>query len=108
MGDNLYKEGAMVRPGGVTVNNQLEFIKLDTSSNALPGTPSSLVDTEFTGATSSIKAQVIDVLAVSGSGLPATLYVKYTDTSSGTAGTSAIRMAPGENMTNGSGTTLTV
>ena len=108
MGDNLYKEGAMVRPGGVTVNNQLEFIKLDTSSNALPGTPSSLVDTEFTGATSSIKAQVIDVLADSGSGLPATLYVKYTDTSSGTAGTSAIRMAPGENMTNGSGTTLTV
>ena len=108
IGNNLYKEGAMVRPGGVTVNNQLEFIKLDTSSNALPGAPSSLVDTEFTGATSSIKAQVIDVLADSGSGLPATLYVKYTDTSSGTAGTSAIRMAPGENMTNGSGTTLTV
>ena len=35
MGDNLYKEGAMVRPGGVTVNNQIEFIKLDTSTNAM-------------------------------------------------------------------------
>ena len=108
MGNNLYKEGAMIRPGGVTVNNELEFIKLDTSTNALPGTPSSLIDTEFTGATSSIKAQVIDVLADSGSGLPATLYVKYTDTSSGTAGTSAIRMTPGENISNGSGTTLTI
>ena len=108
MGDNLFKEGAMVRPGGVTVNNQLEFIKLSTSSNVLTASAiPAIIGTEFTGATSGVKAQVIDALADSGAGNPPTLYVKYTDTSSGTAGSSPIRMSNNENITNGSGVTLT-
>ena len=109
MGDNLYKEGAMIRPGGVTVNNQLEFIKLDTSTNAMDSSVApGILNTEFTGASSGIKAKVIDVLQDSGTDKPATLYVNYTSTSSGTAGASPIRMSPQENMTNGAGTTLTV
>ena len=88
MGDNLFKEGAMVRPGGVTVNNQLEFIKLDTSTNAMDSSVApGILNTEFTGASSGVKAKVIDVLQDSGADKPATLYVNYTSTSSGTAGT---------------------
>ena len=109
MGDNLYKEGAMIRPGGVTVNNQIEFIKLDTSTNAMDSSVApGILNTEFTGASSGVKAKVIDVLQDSGADKPATLYVNYTSTSSGTAGTDPIRMSPQENMTNGAGTTLTV
>ena len=93
MGDNIFKEGAMVRPGGVTVNNQIEFIKLDTSTNAMDSSVApGILNTEFTGASSGVKAKVIDVLQDSGSGLPATLYVNYTSTSSGTAGSAPIRM----------------
>ena len=31
-GRNIFKEGALVNPGGATVNNKLEYIRLDTSS----------------------------------------------------------------------------
>lgn len=106
-GGNIFKDGAMVRPGGVTVNNQIEYIKLNTSSNTLPADPNTLVGLEVTGATSGVKAKVIDVLKDSGAGLPATLYVHYTDTTGGTAGSSAIRMTASENITSSAGT-LTV
>ena len=106
-GGNIFKDGAMVRPGGVTVNNQIEYIKLNTSSNTLPADPNTLVGLEITGATSGVKAKVIDVLKDSGAGLPATLYVHYTDTTGGTAGTTAIKMTASENITSSAGT-LTV
>ena len=37
-GRNIFKEGASVNPGGQTLNNNYEFIKLDTSTYALPTT----------------------------------------------------------------------
>ena len=104
-GDNIFKEGAVVKPGGVNLNSQYEFIKLDTTSNTLPPDPSTLVGVSFTGTTSGVIAKVIQVVAATGSD-PATLYVHYTNTSSGTSGANTIRMSAGENMT-GSGT-LTV
>ena len=107
MGNNLYKEGGVVAEGNFNANPGYEFIKLNTTSNSLPGTPSSLVGTSFTGATSGVVAKVLEVVTASGSD-PATLYVQYTSTvNSPDATTSTIRMQAGENISNGS-TTLTV
>ena len=106
-GNNIYKEGAVIRPGGVNLNPKYEFIKLNTTTNTLPVDTASLVGTSFTGATSGVVARVIEVVAASGSD-PATLYVQYTSTvSSSAVTTAAIRMEAGENISNGS-TTLTV
>jgi len=105
-GDNIFKEGAVVKPGGANLNSKYEFIKLDTTTNALPTDTSTLVGTSFTGSTSGVVAKVLQVVTATGSD-PATLYVQYTNTSSGTSGTTTIRMSAGENMTNGS-ITLTV
>ena len=105
-GRNIFKDGASVNPGGPTINNNYEFIKLNTSSNTLPTDTTTLVGTEFTGQTSGVKARVLQVVAAEGSD-PATLYVQYTDTSSGTSSANPIRMSAGEDINNGSDT-LTV
>ena len=103
-GNNIFKEGAMVNPGGVTVNNQLEYIKLAANTTV---DKDAIIGTEFTGSSSGVKAKVIDALVDSGSLKPATLYVTYTDTTSGTAGTSPIKMSANESITNGSVTFTT-
>ena len=96
-GTNIFKEGAAVIGGGITVDNRYEFIKLDTSSNTLPAVITSLEGVTITGATSSIQAEVLEVVAATGSD-PATLFVKYTNTTSGVAGAQTpIRFTPGEN-----------
>lgn len=98
-GRNIFKEGASVNPGGLTVNNSYEFIKL-SSGTILPTDTSVLVGTTFTGQTSGVKVKVLEVVDIEGSD-PATLYVQYTDTSSGTSGVNPIRMSPGEDIDNG-------
>lgn len=100
LGKHLFKEGAAINPGGLTVNPNYEFIKLNTSSNALPANITDLVGVDFTSA-SSIAFKVIEVVAAAGSD-PATLYVAYTNTSSGTSGTSPVRVAAGEDLTSSS------
>ncbi len=105
-GSNIFKEGAVVKPGGASINQKYEFIKLNTTTNVLPADTSSLVGTSFTGQTSGIIVKVLEVVAATGSD-PDTLYVQYINTSSGSAGTSTIRMTAGEDINNGS-TTLTV
>ena len=105
LGRHLFKEGASINPGGITINTEYEFVKLDTSSNQLPSDISTLVGVEFTSA-SAISFRVIEVVPAVGSD-PATLYVAYTNTSSGTSGASPVRVAPGDQIT-GSSATLTV
>jgi hypothetical protein len=104
-GRNIFKEGAAVNPGGPTLNTNYEFVKLNTSVNTLPGTPSSLVGTIFVGASSNLRGEVLQVVEAEGSD-PATLYVKYVGDNSG-GGATALRFTPGENLSNGS-VTLTV
>jgi len=106
MGRNIFVEGAAVNPGGPSINARYEFIKLNTTTNDLPADTSTIVNTVFTGQTSGIKARVIEVVEATG-GDPDTLYVQYTDTSSGTAGTTPLRMSAAEDISNGS-VTLTV
>src|SRR6056300_399282 len=103
-GNNIFKDGAAVNPGGPSINANYEFIKLDTSVNALPA--SSIVGNIFTGSGTAVKAKVLEVVEAEGSD-PATLYVQYTDISAGTSGSAPIRMAAGDDITGG-GHTLTV
>ena len=106
-GDNIFTEGAVVKPGGVNLNAKYEFIKLDTSVYALPSTPSSLVGTSFTGQTSGVVAKILEVISATGSD-PATLYVQYTSTLGSASSTDTpIRMDAAETIDNGS-TTLVV
>lgn len=103
---NIFKEGAAVNPGGITINKEYEFIKLDTSVNIFRTDPNDYNNIEFTGATSGVKAVVIEAVAAT-SVDPATLYLRYTKTSTGTSSTSPIRFTPGEEISGG-GFTLTV
>ena len=109
-GDNIFKEGAIVKPGGVNVNSKYEFVKLDTTTNTLPTDSSSITTPAgnanlFTGTTSSIQVKVLQVVTATGSD-PDTLYIQYLNTSS-SSGTQTPRLTAGENITNGS-VTLTV
>jgi hypothetical protein len=90
--DNIYKEGAVIKPGGITVNDEYEFVKLNTSSGATP--TASYLSATLTGATSGIVAKVIEVVASTSSD-PSTLYVEYTDLNGGTQQ----RFTPGETLT---------
>lgn len=106
-GNNIFQEGAIVKAGGFIVNNAYEFIKLDTSSNDLPTDTSTLLGTTFSSQDgNNIKAEVIEVVAASGSD-PATLYVRYTYTKDATAGATTIRMPSGVNINNGTVTLTT-
>ena len=106
-GRNVFKDGAAVNPGGPTVNNSFEFVKLNTATNQLPADISTLIGIELTGATSSVKGRVLRVEPASGSD-PATLYVQYTNTTDSLlSGTSVVRFTAGENITGG-GETLSV
>lgn len=105
-GRNIFKDGASVNPGGPSITSDYEFIKLNTTTNVLPSDPTTLVGTEFTGQTSTVKARVLQVVESEGSD-PATLYVQYTNTSGAVAGDNPIRMSSGEDISNGSDT-LTV
>jgi hypothetical protein len=105
-GSNIFKEGGVVKPGATTLNNAYEFIKLDTTSNALPTTFSVLVGTTFTGNTSGVTARVIEVVPATGND-PATLYVAYTNAPASQTGLSTVRFTPNETINNGS-TTLKV
>ncbi len=107
MGNNIYVEGAMIKAGGVTVNNSYEFIKLNTTSNALPSDTTTLLGTEFTSTGSDgIKFEVLKVVAATGSD-PDTLYVRYTFTKNATATEGTLRAPDNTNITNGSVTLTT-
>lgn len=102
-GRNIFKEGAAVNPGGATVNDRYEFIKLNTSSNALP--TSSIVGNIFTGDSSNIRFKVLEVVPAVGSD-PATLYVQYLGDASA-SGTTSLTVTAGEDVSDGVNT-LTV
>ena len=91
-GRNIFKEGALVSPGGATVDNKLEYVRLDSSNT---------VDSSWVGTTLSTDAvagqglelevlEVVDSTATD----PTTLYVKYTDTSNVVDTSKAPRVIP--------------
>lgn len=96
LGRHIFKEGAAVNPGGVTVNNAYEFIKL---TGELP--TSSIVGTQFTSTTNSIIVEVLEAVARVSDAEPATIYVRYVSTSGGTSGSTPVRVAAGDTLTGG-------
>jgi len=99
MGSNIFKEGGKVNGGNITLNKR-EFIKL--AAGQLPATPSDVEDETFTDG-DGIQIRILTAVAATGSD-PDTIYVEYINTSSGTAGTSAIRCANGGTLTHDSAT----
>jgi len=99
-GNNVFKEGTVVKPGGINVNPRYEFIKLNETDPAhvLPAV-ATLVGKTVTGQTSGIIATIIEAVEAGG-GDPATLYVKYTSTSSAQGTTDVVtqRMSSNEVM----------
>jgi len=102
MGRHLFREGAAVNPGGTTVNNAYEFIKL---TGELPS--ADIVGIQFTSASNSIIVEVLESVARVSDSEPATIYVKYVSTSGGTSGSTPIRVSAGDSLSGG-GETLTV
>jgi len=94
---NLFLDGAPIQPGGVKINNQYEFVKIQ-STTSLPSNLSSLQNVIFTGQTSGIKVKVFEGLAATTSD-PQTLYVQYLDQPAAKAGTSVARLEADEVIT---------
>tara|TARA_Y100000114_G_scaffold29134_1_gene24876 strand:+ start:810 stop:4511 length:3702 start_codon:yes stop_codon:yes gene_type:complete len=106
-GSNIFKEGAVVKPGGTNLNQNYEFIKLDTSTNQLPADTSTIIGKDFEAQTSGIFVKILQVVpADTTTGDPDTLYVQYVNTGT-TGGTTSKRVNPGEDLERGS-VTLTV
>ena len=92
-GNNIFKEGAMVIPGQISVNTDYEAVKLTSFSGT--STLSNLEGGTFTGATSGVQATVVNTVDTDGTD-PNTLFVKYTNSGSNNTTT---RFADSENIT---------
>jgi hypothetical protein len=57
----VFKEGAPVHSGGVSINTRFEFAKLNTTTYSLPSGYSSLIGETFTGLTSTIKVRIVAI-----------------------------------------------
>jgi len=99
LGKHLFNQGAAVNPGSVNINNAYEFVKLQDAS--LPS--GNFVGLTLTSGTTSIGMEVLEAVDATGSD-PATLYVRYTSTTGGTAGTTPVRVGAGETLTGGPAT----
>ena len=92
-GNNIFKEGAMVIPGQISINMEYEAVKLTSFSGT--STLSNLEGGTFTGQTSGVQAVVVNSVVTDGTD-PNTLFVKYIN--SGSNNTTE-RFADGENIT---------
>ena len=94
-GRNIFKEGAVVNPGGLDVNSEYEFVKLQVTTGLVLYTGDIL-----TASTNGVKAEVIEFVAQDG-GDPPTAYIKYIDEGSAATGTTPIRFSAAQVLTNG-------
>ena len=98
-GRNIFKEGSVVNPGGLLMNPDYEFVKLQ-------GTPTNITTGSIIEG-GNITARVIEYVAPTSTD-PATAYIEYTDVSSVTGGTEPIRFPSNTELTVTSGGTGTV
>ena len=103
--DHLFEKGAMIIPGEIGFDLDYSAIKLTSRSSTL----ANYIGATLTGATSGVKAIVVNAVATDGTD-PDTLYVKYTQT--GTNNTSktftAAETVNAVNMADSSTATLVV
>jgi len=74
LGDHMFKHGAMVIPGEISVDFSYQSVKL----TSFTGTLDNLQFATVTGGTSGVSAQVVNITATDGTD-PDTLFVKYKD-----------------------------
>lgn len=99
LGRHIFTQGAAVNPGSVIINNAYEFIKLQDAT--LPsGTFAGQILTSGTNSITMVVLEAIDAA----DGDPPTLFVRYTSTTGGTAGTKPVRVSAGETLTGGPAT----
>ena len=100
-GRHIFKEGSVVNPGGLLMNPDYEFVKLQ-------GTPTNIAAGSIIEG-GNITARVIEYVAPTSTD-PATAYIEYTDASSVTGGTEPIRFPSNTELTvtNGVGTVTTL
>ena len=92
-GNNIFKEGAVVKPGGLSLDTAYEFVKLDATSTGTGATVGEII----TGTSSGLKAEVLQRLPAE-SGDPVTYYVRYVNTTSASAAAVTPRFTPGESL----------
>ena len=99
MGDHLFKQGAMVIPGQISLDINYYAIKLTSNT----GTLANFNSNTLTGGTSGVKADVVGYVATDGTD-PDTLFIKYkgsgTDNASNT-------FTDGETITSGHADAMT-
>lgn len=110
--NNIFqKDGVPVKAGGVSVNNNYQFIKIAVDTNNKFNNVDSLKGVVLTGATNNIKVKVYEAVAAV-DGDPNTLYVQYLDNPNTTTQYATVdtagRILPGEVLSNGSDINMTV
>ena len=95
-GDNIFKEGAVVKPGSLSINTNYEFVKLDVTSSSISATVGEIL----TGGTSGVKAEILEIVASSGSD-PTTYFVRYVNTTAVTNAVTTPRFSAGESLGSG-------
>jgi len=101
-GRHIFKEGSMVIPGDINVDNEINFLKLENTFNEVSVTTylTQFRNKIITGATSGVKAVVNDTsectCMVEGDSDIPSLFFKYTDTASDGE---TKRFLPGETIT---------
>jgi|TARA_B100000131_G_scaffold283647_1_gene291714 hypothetical protein len=95
MGDNVFKEGAVVKPGGANVNSKYEFIKLDPATDVTQNT--TWIGQKFLGVDSGVMVKVLQYIAAVDVNNPGTVYVQYISTGD-TGGATTTRVTPGETL----------
>jgi len=98
LGSNIFVDGGVVEPGGITVNNRLEFIKL--ASGQLPASyATTVVGKAFTvqSPDAAVQIKVLKVFPTDGTD-PDTLFVEYLSTSAGTSGSVPVRVGASQTL----------
>ena len=95
-GRNVFKEGSVVIPGGLQVDNEIQYVRLQ-------GTPTLYAGDILTESGTNIKARVVDFIAQDGSdptNNPATVYVDYIDQGNTSGGADTLAFSSAGTLTN--------
>lgn len=90
----VLRNGASSEGGQIDVNNEIQFIKLDTTTKSLPVNPTSIEREIFAEANTGIRIRIEKVEVSEGSD-PATLYVSYIDNNGNVADDTPVTITPG-------------
>ena len=108
--NNVFRTGSQVNPAGLTLNTNMEFVKLAGN----PDVSDFAVGQTITESTTGISGRITRIESYISSEEPTTFYINYTNTSGGTTGDAfgdreqSVRFTSGATLTNGNGTAVTV